>query len=134
MGNPIKIYLATPYTGTEVQEKVRFKQACEICAGLMKSGFRVFSPIAHSHNIAVYGSMPGSHGFWKEQNRSWLEWADEIWVARMHRWTESRGVKWEISWAMNNDMDVRIFTPGEISGAKLYDNGVSNGQDTNRTR
>ena len=116
----IKIYLATPYTGTEVQQIVRFKQACEICATLMKKGFRVFSPIAHSHNISVYGNMPGSYDFWKEQNSSWLEWADELWIARMHRWDESKGIKFEIDWAVIHGLDIKIFTPGKAESMKPY--------------
>ena len=116
----IKIYLATPYTGTEAQQNVRFKQACEICAKLMKRGLNVFSPIAHSHNISIYGNTPVSYDFWKEQNASWLEWADELWIARMHRWDESKGIKFEIDWAVTHNLEIKIFTPGNMKSVKPY--------------
>jgi len=115
-----KIYLATPYTGTEVQQIVRFKQACEICADLMKSGLNVFSPIAHSHNIAVYGNMPGSYDFWKGQNASWLEWSDELWIARMYGWDKSKGIRFEIDWAKANSLKTMIFTPLNVNSAKPF--------------
>ena len=116
----MKIYLATPYTGTEVQQTVRFKQACRICAELIESGFMVFSPIAHSHNISIHGNIPGNYDFWKYQNESWLEWSDELWIARMHRWHESIGIKHEIGWAKKHGVIIKIFNPGYVEKAKQY--------------
>jgi len=97
-----KIYLATPYTGTPEQQNERFRQACRLSAEVIRQGHCVFSPIAHSHFISRLGSIDGSHDSWKDQNETWLEWADEIWVAKMAGIEESQGVQWEIKWAFDH--------------------------------
>jgi len=109
-----RIYLATPYSGTQKQQLERFEAACRIAGEIIKHGYCVFSPISHSHFIALIGDIPGSHEFWKAQNESWLSWSDEVWVAKMSGWKESAGVKWEMAWAEENGRPVEFIDP--VSG------------------
>ena len=104
-----KIYLATPYSGTTEQQNERFEKACDIAGQLIRKGAHVFSPIAHSHTIAIRSKLPIDHAFWIDFNRSWLEWADEIYVAKIPGWRDSKGVKWEIDWAQQNGRLVRYI-------------------------
>jgi hypothetical protein len=104
-----KIYLATPYTGTPEQEEERFQEACDIAGQLIRQGAHVFSPIAHSHPIATRSKLPIDHGFWIDFNRSWLEWADEVYVAKMRGWEQSRGVQWEVLYAREAGKPVKFL-------------------------
>ena len=65
-------------------------------AELMAQGLLIFSPISHTHPIHLAGNLPGDWEFWKEYDRSFLEWADELWVMRIDGWEQSKGVKAEI--------------------------------------
>lgn len=103
-----KIYLATPYTGTPDQEEERFQEAIRITRQLIGNGVIPFSPIIQSHLVAK-DHLPGDHGYWKKFNESWLEWADEVWVAKMHGWEQSRGVRWEVGYAKAAGMTVKFI-------------------------
>lgn len=91
-----KIYLASPYTGTTAQQIERYRRVCQTAADIIRMGYNVFSPIAHSHGIAVHGGLKGDHATWKEQNLGWLEWCDELWVATIEGWDLSEGIEWEM--------------------------------------
>jgi len=81
-----KVYLCSPYSDFNFSVKIaRFKEVCQIAADLMQSdkNLTIFSPIAHSHPIAVHGGLSGSADYWEKHNRSWIEWSDEIWIADM---------------------------------------------------
>lgn len=89
----MKIYLAIPYFGNE---KTSFIKANQKAAELMKSGHIVFSPISHSHPIAIQCGLPGDYEFWAEFDYSFLEWCDELWVYCLTGWKQSKGVAAEI--------------------------------------
>ena len=105
----IRIYLASPYSGTETQQIERYKQVCQSAADIIRMGYAVFSPIAHSHGIAVHGGLNGDHSTWKDQNLAWLEWCNEVWVVNMPGWDESKGVGWEMKMAKSMGKPVRMF-------------------------
>lgn len=94
-----KIYLATPYTGTKQQQQSRFEIVNECAARLMREGFLVFSPISHTHPIALAGALPKGWEFWKEYDLTFIEWADEIYVLMQQGWEKSKGVTAEIKLA-----------------------------------
>jgi nucleoside 2-deoxyribosyltransferase len=102
-----KIYLASPYTGTSEQQADRFDIVCQVAGKIiLDRKFPVFSPIAHSHPIATRCDLSGEHDFWIDQNRAWLEWADEVWVAMIDGWKDSKGVQWEVEYAKAHGMPV----------------------------
>ena len=51
----MKIYLAIPYSGMAEES---FRIANEVSAKLMNEGHIVFSPISHSHPIAIAHNLP----------------------------------------------------------------------------
>lgn len=73
----MKIYLAIPYSGMAEES---FRIANEVSAELMNKGHIVFSPISHSHPIAVSHNLPTDWDFWKKFDESFIEWCDELWV------------------------------------------------------
>lgn len=90
-------YLATPYSKYFLGIEAAFVHAAEIAARLLKAGVRVYSPIAHTHPLAVYGHLdPLDHSIWIPFDEAMMNAADALIVARMRGWDESYGVKHEI--------------------------------------
>ena len=95
-----RIYLATPFSDLDPRiEKIRFEVACQIAADLIVKGHIVFSPIAHSYPIHKYGGLDGKVDFWWPQNKAWIDWCTEVWVADMAGRDGSRGIKREVVYA-----------------------------------
>ena len=92
-------YLASPYSHPDPKVKEeRFIVVCKAAAELMQRGKRVFSPIAHSHAIEIYGMNGEVHDgtFWLQQDGPLLYHASEMIVLMLHGWKESKGVQEEI--------------------------------------
>jgi len=95
-----KIYLAVPYSHPDSAVRVfRFQEVNKVAAKLMCEGNLVFSPISHTHPIAVAGDLPKGWNYWKDYDKSFIEWADEIYVFMLEGWKESTGVQAEIKLA-----------------------------------
>lgn len=105
-----KIYLATPYSDRdpEVRES-RFKAVNVVAADLMSKGFLVFSPISHTHPIALAGDLPKGWEFWQAYDETFIEWADELWVLPQAGWEDSVGVTAEIKLARDKGKIVRFL-------------------------
>ena len=95
------IYLASPYSHPDhaVMED-RFNAVCRVSAKLMLRGVLLFSPIAHTHPIAVAGELPRGWDFWHAYDRWFVSNCDELWVLRLDGWRESKGVSAEIALAV----------------------------------
>jgi hypothetical protein len=106
------IYLATPYTHPDhsVMQN-RFEMACSVAGKLMREGHIVFSPIAHTHPIAVRCELPRDWGFWHKYDAEFIEACDEVWVVRMDGWDVSRGVLAEIDIAKDFGKPVKYIDP-----------------------
>ena len=92
------IYLASPYNHEDpaVREE-RFLAACRVAAKLMRNEFNVFSPIAHSHPVAVHGGLDAvDHDFWMRRDLPMLRRCGAIMVLCMDGWEQSRGMAREI--------------------------------------
>ena len=91
------VYLATPYSKWEQGLDDAFIQAAKITARLLRCGVRAYSPIAHTHPIAVHGKLDAlDHSIWLPFDEAIMERADVLLVAKMKGWDESRGIKHEI--------------------------------------
>ena len=87
------IYLASPYSHPDPEERERrFILVCRKCSELMASGLLIFSPIAHTHPVAVYGALPLHFDYWAEYDRRMIEVCDELAVLMIDGWKQSRGV------------------------------------------
>jgi hypothetical protein len=93
------IYLASPYSheNPEVREE-RFKAACKAAAILMTWGYKVFSPIAHTHPIAQFG-LPLDWDYWKKYDEEMIDFCEPMFVLMLPGWEESKGVQAEIMYA-----------------------------------
>lgn len=90
-------YLATPYTKYPGGIEIAFQHACHVAAGLLKDGYKAYSPIAHTHPIAIYGGMdPLDHKIWLPFDEAMMRSCNAIIVAKMSGWADSYGVKHEI--------------------------------------
>ena len=101
------IYLASPYShpDPEVRQQ-RFETVCFVAANLMREGKHIYSPIAHTHPIALKGDLPKGWDFWEQFDRKMLAACQELWVVMMDGWRESKGVAAEIQIA--NEMGIPV--------------------------
>lgn len=109
---PRIIYLASPYSHPlpEVRD-ARFRTVCRVAARLMREGAIVFSPIAHSHPIAMAGKLPTDWTYWDRYDRAMLEVSAELVVLRLDGWQHSTGVVAEIDIATHLGLPIRYFDP-----------------------
>ena len=109
------IYLASPYTSpSSFVRRWRFLQACKAAAELMRQGNVVFSPICHSHPIALHGGIDPNDGFfWKKQDAGYIRICRALVVLTLPGWEESVGVCHEIREARQLGKPVTHMVPGE---------------------
>jgi hypothetical protein len=107
-------YLASPYTHADKWTMAARAQAAAVAAGkLMAQGIVVFSPIAHSHPIAVAcPALPQcDFEFWMKFDRAFLECSQKLIVLKLHGWQESHGVTQEIRIAQELGIPVEFMEP-----------------------
>lgn len=109
------IYLASPYShpSTDVREH-RFQQVCAAAAELMAQGHIIFSPIAHTHPIALQGSLPLGFDYWKRVDEVYLSRCDELWILTLDGWKDSTGIRGEIKIAQQLGMPIRYVNPSTL--------------------
>ena len=91
-------YLATPYTGYPGGINEAFKEASRAAATLLKHGIRVYSPIAHTHPIALYGELdPTDHSIWLPADGPLMAAAVGIIIIKMNGWEKSKGIAHEVN-------------------------------------
>lgn len=111
MNKPL-IYLACPYSHSDPQVRIeRFESANRAAAYLMCQGHKVFSPISHTHPIAVSpeGELPKGWEFWHEFDRAFLEYSYKIIVLCIDGWKESVGVQGELKIAEELGLEVEYM-------------------------
>lgn len=90
-------YLATPYTKYEAGIEQAFIDAAKLAAKLLHAGVNVYSPITHTHPLAIYGGLdPLDHSIWLPFDEAMMKASTVLIVALMDGWRESKGVKHEI--------------------------------------
>lgn len=116
-----RVYLATPYGHENMAVCVgRFEKVSTMAHRLMHEGYHVFSPISHSHPIAMLTNESHlDHAFWLDQDTAFLDWCDEVWVYCQPGWEESGGVDWEINWALEEGKPVKLINY-ETEEVKTY--------------
>ena len=110
------IYLASPYSHPEEAIRYgRFHRVCEVCAKLMMRGLHIYSPIAHTHPVAVCGEavrakMPTDFKVWREYDTWFISRVDAVYVLMLDGWKESVGVTAEIEMAREYNIPVKYLT------------------------
>lgn len=92
-------YLATPYSKYADGIENAFRDAARLAGALLKTGVNVYSPICHTHPIAIYGRIdPLDHAIWLPFDQLMMDRCDNLIVAHMDGWEESKGVAYEIEY------------------------------------
>jgi nucleoside 2-deoxyribosyltransferase len=103
-------YLAGPYTHRSVQMRGKRVAALNrVAAKLMRQGVKVFSPISHTHPIAMAGELPTGWNFWREYDEVMLACCDRMLVVTATGWKESKGVAAEIEIAKRLGLPVEYL-------------------------
>ena len=91
------IYLATPYSHPNAAvRQARFEAVNVAAAELMGQGLHIYSPISHTHHIALAGQLPLGWEYWEKYDRAILAACKEVIVLMLDGWKESKGVTAEI--------------------------------------
>lgn len=105
-------YLATPYTRYRQGIDAAYREACRIAARLINNGWTIYSPIAHTHGIALHGDIdPGAVVFWLDFDKPLMGAACGLLVATMAGWSESEGIAAEIAAFREAGKPVRFVDP-----------------------
>jgi len=104
------IYLACPYShpDSNVREH-RFKMANRAAANLMRDGHIVYSPISHTHPIAVDGGLPLDWAYWQSVDEFYIRLCEKVIVLMLTDWKSSKGVQAEIEIARALDKPVEFM-------------------------
>lgn len=90
-------YLATPYSRYKGGPARAYKDACKLAAKLLLAGIKAYSPIAHTHGIAIHGALDClDHSIWLPFDEAMMKAADVLIVARMEGWEDSFGIAHEV--------------------------------------
>jgi len=96
MSGPL-VYLAVPYSHDDPHVRhERFIEANKAAGKLMQEGHHVFSPISHTHPIAVECDLPKGWDYWEAFDRAYMEHCHKIIVLCLDGWTESKGIAAEL--------------------------------------
>jgi hypothetical protein len=91
------VYLATPYSKYKKGLEEAYKDAARLAGRLLRMGVKLYSPICHTHPIAIHGVLdPLDHSIWLPFDEAIMAKADAMLVAKMDGWTESKGIQHEI--------------------------------------
>jgi Domain of unknown function (DUF1937) len=106
------VYLAVPYSHeSPAIREFRFHQANMKASDMMRDGIHVFSPISHTHPIALDGALPTSWDFWKEYDRAILSTCCKLVILMIHGWDESKGIAGEVEIANELGIPIEYHKP-----------------------
>lgn len=93
------VYVATPYTKYEKGHEAAFREACRCTAALIDIGYKVFSPISHTHPLAEFVTRleKSTTDFWLGLDEPVMERCDVLVVVEMAGWRDSAGVARELA-------------------------------------
>lgn len=105
-------YLATPYSKYPKGIERAFIDAATLTGRLLKAGLKVYSPITHTHPIAIYAEIdPLDHDIWLPFDQAMMDKADALLVATMDGWEESKGIGHEIAWFNKHSKPIYALDP-----------------------
>lgn len=105
------IYLASPYSHEDpAVEHARFEAVVREAALMWRRGLVVFSPIAHSHPIALHG-VSGAWEQWAAFDEAIIGACSELWVLKLQGWETSRGIAAEVGIAERLGLPVQHVEP-----------------------
>lgn len=91
-------YLATVYSKHAAGIEAAFQEATRIAGAFAKRGIAVYSPIVHSHPVALASGLdPLDHDIWLPLDEPMMRCAYGLVVVCMDGWKESKGISYEIT-------------------------------------
>lgn len=109
------IYLAVPYSHPDPDVRVaRFNAVNRVAAKLMNAGWHIYSPISHTHPIAIAGELPTGWEFWQAYDEAILKECRELRILQLSGWEESKGVKGETEIALRLGIPISYLEPAEF--------------------
>lgn len=103
------IYLACPYSHENKQiELERFKIVTKVATKLTEQGIIVFSPITHSHPMAIEG-LHADWIFWEKYDIFFLDRASALYVLTLDGWKDSVGVQAEMAYAEKIGIPIKFI-------------------------
>jgi hypothetical protein len=112
-GVPLLSYLCSPYTHRDPEVMLaRFEHAAKATGWLIKDqAWNVFSPIVHSHPLAVIGGLSGKWDFWERIDREYLSLSERVVVLTLPGWRESVGVTAELEFSRKIQRPIWYLIP-----------------------
>ena len=90
-------YIATPYSKYPDGLEAAFQEAAKVAAFFVLQGIPIYSPIAHTHPVALYGEIdPLAHAILLPADYPMMKAAGGLIVAQMDSWEISYGIAQEI--------------------------------------
>ena len=104
------IYLAVPYSHDDPQVRhERFRAANRAAGQLMQQGHKVFSPISHTHPIAIECDLPKGWDYWESFDRAYMNHCYKIVVLCVEGWENSKGIRAELQIAYELGLEVEYM-------------------------
>lgn len=108
-------YLATPYSKFPGGIDAAFREAASLAARLLGAGYVVYSPVTHTHPIAVHGGLdPLAHELWLPFDEAMMRVCDALLVAMLPGWNESCGIRQEIDWFDKAGKPIYLLKPDSL--------------------
>lgn len=108
-------FLCSAYSRDSLGLENAFYVACKARALLVKAGILCFSPIVHSHYVAVHGDIdPHSHEIWLTVEAPFRYRAKGAIMLKSPGWEESYGMKFELAEFQAEGKPVVWMTPGVV--------------------
>ena len=112
-------YIASPYTHKNKRVRSqRYYDVMDATAYFIKRNEVVYSPIVHSHPLAIAHDMPGDFEMWRKQCLGLLEKCDRVRVICLSGWEKSAGVRGELEHA--NNLGIPVFYCRPISPFEIF--------------
>lgn len=90
-------YLGTPYSKYPLGISQAFIDAAKLAGLLMRTGVKIYSPIVHTHPLAIYARIdPHDHSIWLPFDEAMMKVCDAMIVAHMDGWEQSYGIAHEV--------------------------------------
>ena len=106
------IYLASPYSDPDPQvRQYRYETVTKVASDLMRDGYHVYSPITHSHPIALDGGLPTGWDYWEPYDQKMLSICTSVHVLQLTGWDISVGIAAEIELAEQMQIPVTFIDP-----------------------
>lgn len=112
-------YLATVYSSHPKGYDEAFIQAAKQAGILLNAKVPVFCPIAHTHPIERYSTIPEAmnptYNFWVEfVDKPFIDAAKGLIVCKMPNWETSVGVGMEIAYFKDANKPIVYMEPGVV--------------------